>query len=153
MENKSTTKLVSSSIKRTLLIFLVGGFILYFIENVVFLVWDIVWIDFINYNPHRSQAHALYLMAESPITALVITLYYSLQLIVGASIAVFSQRIWGRVPFYSLIVMLPLCVFAMYKQIPSGPSAFDYMDLLWLSLRQLPVLVGCWWWSNRTPKR
>jgi len=153
VEKESTNKLASSSIRRTLLIFLVGGFILHFVEIMVLDVCDTVWIDFLHYNPHRSQADALYLMAQSPITALLATLLYAeLPVIVSAIVAMISYRIWGNIPLFSLAVMLPLCVFALYIQIPSGPMPFDYTGFLWLSLKELPVLVGCWWWSNRTIK-
>lgn len=153
MGKESTTKPASSSMVRTLLIFVLGGFILHFVEIMVLDVCDTVWIDFLHYNPHRSQSDALYLMAQSPITALLATLLYAkLPVIVGAVVAMISHRIWGHVPFFSLTVMLPLCVFALYIQIPSGPIPFDYMDFLWLFLKELPVLVGCWWWSDRIPK-
>lgn len=153
MGQELKTKLVSSSLKRTFIVFLVGGLILSVAENVIILVWDILWIDFINYNPYRSQTHALYLIAQSPIDALIVSLYYSPPLIIGASIAVISHGIWGRVPFFSLIIMLPFCAYAIYKQVPSGPKALDYLDFLWFSLSHLPVLVGCWWWSHSTQKR
>lgn len=151
VEKESTTKLASASMKRTLLAFIVGGFILNFAVIMVYDICKIVWIDFLHYNPNRSQADALYLMANSPIVALIFTLLYStLPVIVGAIVAMASHQIWKRVPFYSLIIMLPLCVIALY--IATGANRIDYGDFLLISLRQLPVLVGCWWWSNRTPK-
>jgi len=152
MENESTYKPPAGSIKRTLLIFLFGGFIITFAVNTIYEMCRIVWIDFMHYNPHRSQAHALELIAGSPIDGLILTLYYSLPVIVGAMVAGVFQRIWGYIPFYSLTVMLPICVFTFYKQMPSRPIPIEYTDILWLFILQLPVVVGCWWWNNRTPK-
>jgi hypothetical protein len=152
VEKESTNKPPAGSVKRTLLIFLFGGFILTVAVNTIYEILGIVWIDFMHYNPYRSQSHALQLIAMSPITGLILTLYYLLPVIVGAIVAVASHRIWGRVPFYSLVVMLPLCVFTLYKQMPSRPIPIEYMDILWLFILQLPVVVGCWWWSNRIPK-
>lgn len=153
MEKESTNKLASPSMGRTLLIFSIGGFILNYAVNIVYDVCRIIWIDFIHYNPYRSQSDALYLMASSPLVAMLATFYYNIfTVIVGVIIAMVSHRIWGRVPFYSLIIMLPLSVFCMYVETPSGPTPVTYMDFLGLSLLQMPVLVGCWWWSNRIPK-
>jgi len=152
VEKESTNKLASGSMKRTLLIFIFGGFILNVAVNMIYVICRVIWIDFVHYNPHRSQLNALYLIAQSPIDALILTLYYSLPVIVGAIVAMVSHRIWGRVPFYSLVAMLPLCVFTLYKQMPSRPIPLGYTDILWLFILQLPVVVGCWWWSNRTPK-
>jgi hypothetical protein len=142
LEKESTCKLASGSMKRTLLIFIIGGFILNVAVYMVNDICGIIWIDFIHDNPHRSQLNALYLIAESPITGLILTLYYSLPVIVGAIVAMVSHRIWGRVPFYSLVVMLPLCVFTLYKQMPSRPIPLGYTDILWLFILQLPVVVA-----------
>ena len=152
MEKELIKKSASGSMKRTLLIFIFGGFILTIAVNMINDIVGIIWIDFIHYNPHRSQVHALYLIAESPLTGLILTLYYSLPIIVGAVVAAIIQRIWGRVPFYSLVVILPLCVFTLYKQIPSRPVPFDYTDILGFFILQLPVVFGCWWWNNRILK-
>lgn len=152
MEKESPTKSDSSSITRTILVFLFGGFILTVAVNIVYHICLIIWIDFIHYNPHRSQQHALELIAWSPISALFYTLYYSLTLIAGTIVAMISHWIWGRVPFFSLAIILPLCVFVWYKQIPSGPHPFEHIDFFWLFIMQLPVWLGCWWWNNRLPK-
>ncbi|HWR42548.1 hypothetical protein [Sporomusa sp.] len=152
MKKESTTKPPVGSMTRTVLIFLFGGFILTVAVYAINDICGIVWIDFVHYNPHRSQAHALQLIAMSPITGLILTLYYSLPVIVGAMVAAVFQRILGRIPFYSLAVMLPICVFTLYKQIPSRPIPIEYTDILGLFILQLPVVVGCWWWNNRTSK-
>ncbi|MDR3562202.1 MAG: hypothetical protein P4N59_12305 [Negativicutes bacterium] len=154
MEKELTTNL-TSSMKRTLLIFIVGGFILNFAVNIVFDVLRVVWIDFFHYNPYRSQYDALYLMRWFPIVALLRTLYLDmLPVVLNAIIAVVSQRIWGCVPFYSLFIMLLLSapVVFLYPEIVNGPNPVTYMDFLGFSLMQMPVVVGCWWWSSRTPK-
>lgn len=153
VEKESINKPPVGSMKRTLFIFLFGGFILTVAVNTIYQICGIVWIDFMHFNPHRSQSQALQLIAESPISGVILSLYYLLPVIVGAMVAAAFQRIWGRIPFYTLAVMLPICVFTLYKQMPSRPIPIEYTDIVWLFILQLPVVVGCWWWSTRTPKR
>lgn len=153
VERGTTNKLPVGSVKRTLRIFLFGGFILTVAVYTVNYICGVIWIDFMHYNPNRSQAHAMQLIAASPITGIFLTLYYLLPVIVGAMAAAIFQKVWGRIPFYCLAVMLPLCVFTLYKQTPSRPIPFDYTDILWLFILQMPVIGGCWWWNNRTSRK
>lgn len=158
MDKESTNKLVPLSLKRTLLAFIVGGFIFNYVVNMIFFVCQIIWIDFIHYNPYRSQSHALFLLAYSPIYALGSFIFSVSSVIFATIIAMVSHFIWGRVPLYSLVIMVPLCSYIQPLFIPSLhdflhiPSLQEFQDILWYSIRQLPVLIGCWWWSSHTSK-
>jgi MFS family permease len=139
-----------------LLCFAIGGFLLNIAIAAVWMIGDLVWVDFVHSNPNRSQSNALEMMALSPLYGFIFALLGSwFPLLAGTVAALTAHWIWGRVPFFSLFVMLPLCVYAMRVQglwlfPPDEPAAFDYWQLLWLSRQQLPVLVGCWWCSNRS---
>lgn len=109
MDKESATKLASSSMKRTLLIFLVGGLILQYFVFIIEIFCGTVWFDFLHHNSYRSQAHALELMMRSPIDELFVVPFAVFPGIVATIIAVVSYRIWGRVPFYSLFIMVPVC--------------------------------------------
>jgi hypothetical protein len=64
----------------------------------------------------------LEMMALSPVYAILFALTASwLPLFAGTIAAFVAYRVWGRVPFLSLFVMLPLCVYAMRVQ--GYPSA------------------------------
>jgi hypothetical protein len=137
-----------------LLCFTIGGLAMYIAVSMVWMIGDLIWVDFIHHNPNRSQSHALQLMALSPFYGLAVTVFSSeLPLLVGAVIATAAYWIWGRVPILTLGIMLPLCVYAMHVQgqflFPGDQVDFDYWQFLWLSKQQLPVLVGCLWCSNR----
>lgn len=153
MDKLSTNKIVPSSLIRTILIFLFCGFFLWTVVNVVFEICDIVWIDFMHYNPNRSHSNALDIIMGSPIDGLIAALFYSeLPLITVTTAAIVSHLIWGYVPFRSLIIMVPLCILAIFIEAPSPERPFYYMDFVWQLVRVLPILVGCWWWNNRTRK-
>lgn len=160
MDKESVNKLASSSVRRTLLIFLVGGLILQYVVFTIEIFCEIVWFDFLHYNPYRSQAQALGLMMRSPIDGLFVLPFSVFPGIVATIIAVVSYRIWGRVPFYSLFVIVPVCSLLLPLFIPSLNEilSIKYLKLrdipqyLSFVLRELPVWIGCWWWSNRTPR-
>lgn len=159
MEDSLGDNSSSSSITRTLLCFTVVGFALYFAFSSCLFIWNIIDIDFLHYNAHRSQSHALNLMVESPILGFVAALLNTeLSLIVGAITAAISYEFWRRVPFYSVAVMFPLCCWAMYIQ-----TSFLSFDHSWafplpfniniwrmsaIAVIQVPILIGCWLYSN-----
>ena len=142
------------SLVRPLLCFLGGGFALTVGMVMVWDIGDLVWVDFIHHNPNRSQENALEMMAWSPFLGLLFALLGAeLPLIAGAVMAAAAHRFWGRIPFWTLLLMLPVCVGAMYVQglavaPPDEPVAFGIWQFLWGSRLQLPVLLGCWWCSR-----
>lgn len=149
MEIESPNKAHHSSMIITAFVFFFGGFILTGAEIICMIAWHSI-----RDNPLPSQLDVFRFIALSPVFVLVITLsYYTYSIFLGAVVAVVSQWIWGRVPFYSLIIMLPLCIFALYKQLPDGLTSLNYVGFFWYySPIQLPVLLGCWWLSNRASK-
>jgi len=162
MEKPSTNNLAPSSLKRTLSIFIVGGFFLYVTEFTVSLICNVIWVDFIHYNPHRTLSDSLTMIACSPIIGLFFTLMSSeLTLIIGAIGVIFSHWIWKRLPLYSLLIIIPLCIYATHIQLdafpefyndsPSSPiSSSPFDNFVKICMFQLPVSIGCWWWSHRT---
>jgi hypothetical protein len=164
MEKSVIKKYPPPNFARTLLIFAVGGFSLHIAVAMVYMICNLIWVDFIHYNPNRSQSNALLMMALSPIYGLFIALLNSeLSLIIGALGAMISQWIWRRVTLYSLVAMFPLCCYAMYIQMnafpgfysdPPLPLPFDVViwRILMISMFQIPILIGCWWWSNHNKK-
>ncbi|HWR42707.1 hypothetical protein [Sporomusa sp.] len=152
MEKESITKLASTSMKRTLLIFSFGGLILHYVVYTIFFICKIVWFEFLHYNPYRSQAQALEDIIRAPVDGLLFLLFSMFPVIVGTIIAMVSHRIWGRVPFYSLIVTVPLCSYVyLHNILLPNLEPNEIVDIFGITLRELLVWGGCWWWSNRTP--
>ena len=115
--------------------FTLGGFALHVATVTVWHIGDLVWVDFIHVNPNRSQSNALAMMALSPVYGILFALIFSwLPLLVGTIGALAAYRVWGRVPLWSLFVMLPLCVCAICVEAiwmfpPEEPS--DEWPFLW----------------------
>jgi hypothetical protein len=154
VEKESPNKADYSSLRRTALFFFFGGLIFHYLVYTIHGVYQIVWYDFLHHNPHRSQAHALELLLRTPSYALLSVVFSVFPVIVATIIAMVSHRIWGCVPIYILVVLVPLCGFLFLSSIfvPNfGPDP-NIIDVFWLSVREVPVWVGCWWLSNRTPK-
>lgn len=162
VEKEPTGLSASELVTRTFLIFFFGGFILHYVVWMVYSVCDIIWIDFVHSNPHRSQLDALYLIAESPIFAFIALFFSVSQVITATLVAVISHRIWEHVPLYSLFVMVPVC--SVLQPIAIFPTLNDILSMKYLKLhdipkffpvllRELSIWVTCWWWSNRILKK
>jgi len=162
VEKESTGLSASESMTRTFLIFFFGGFILHYVVWMAYSICDIIWIDFVHSNPHRSQTDALYLIAEAPIFAFIALFFSVSQVIAATVIAMISHRIWEHVPFYSLFVMVPVC--SVLQPICIFPTLNDILSMKYFKLndipqffpvvlRELSIWVACWWWSNCIPKR
>ena len=141
---------VVSSMARTIGIFGIGGLILHYMYFVIHGISSIIWIDFMHQNPHRSQAHALDLIMWSPIeTAILAIIFAFLPVIFATIIAIVSYRNWGRVPFYILFIMVPVCSFGLALNTFVAPD----IGLVTRSFAlELPIWIGCWWWNNRAIK-
>jgi hypothetical protein len=145
------------SYRRTVVSFLALGFILQAAAIAVWSIGDLVFDDFIHDNPYRPWSDALIQIALSPLRGLFGALMISELWLGGATIlALASHRIWGRVPFGSIMVMLPICGSLLYLQgqvvLAPGDTDLDF-SLPYVVLRnatmQLPILIGCWWWNDR----
>jgi hypothetical protein len=145
------------SYRRTVVSFLALGFILQAAAIAVWSIGDLVFDDFIHDNPYRPRSDALIQIALSPLRGLFGALMISELWLGGATIlALASHRIWGRVPFVSIMVMLPICGSLLYLQgqfvLAPGDTDLD-LRLPYVVLRnatmQLPILIGCWWWNDR----
>jgi hypothetical protein len=148
-----TSSSVQPKYKNPLLCFLVGGFVLHIAILVAWTIGELIWVDFLHYNPNRSQSNAAHMMLLSPIYGLLGTLaLMELPILTGAIVALAAHQMWGRVPFAVLGVMLPLCVYAMHIQgqfVMKDTLPLNLHQFVWLARSQLPVLIGCWWCSSR----
>jgi len=89
MEKTDAKKSASTSLVRTLVSFTVVGFAIYIAIITINMIGNIVWVDFIHYNPNRSQSNALIMIVLSPIDGLIFSLMDSeLPLIVGTIVAI-----------------------------------------------------------------
>jgi hypothetical protein len=145
------------SYRRTVVSFLALGFILQAAAIAVWSIGDLVFDDFIHDNPYRPRSDALIQIALSPLRGLFGALMISELWLGGATIlALASHRIWGRVPFGSIMVMLPICGSLLYLQgqvvLAPGDTDLDFSlphAVLRNAAMQLPILIGCWWWNDR----
>ncbi len=120
----------------------------------VWSIGDLVFDDFIHDNPYRPRSDALIQIALLTLRGLFGALMISELWLGGATIlALASHRIWGRVPFGSM-VMLPICGSLLYLQgqVVLAPGLTRILDfrlphavLPGDAAMQLPILIGCWW--------
>jgi hypothetical protein len=127
------------------------------------MISDLTWVDFIHQNPNRPQSNALTMMALSPLYGLFFALGLSELWLAATMLGILGQLFWRRVPYSSILVMLPVCGYCLFLQkhflFPSddpsflaGPPSDD--DYSWpFFLRnahdQSIILIGCCWWNNR----
>lgn len=149
---------------RPVLSFLCLGLVLQIALYTLFMIADLIWVDFLHHNPNRPQSNALEMMALSPLYGLLQTLAWSLLWLVAAALlAIAAQLIWRRVPYRFLLIMLPVCGYFLFLQkhflFPSddpilfgGPSGYDYSWPFFLenALDQSIILAICCWWNNRS---
>lgn len=142
---------------RTFGIFFGGGFLVTVAVLSLWFIGDVVWIDFLHENPHRTRGHALLLAALSPLYGIFGAILLKLPpLLTGAVWAVLGRAIFGSLPLLYVIVVLPVCVLADQAQfwwlfpgaIEEEIHPLEVRVLKALSY-QLPVLLVCWWWDRR----
>jgi hypothetical protein len=119
-------------------------------------VGELIWVDFLHHNPHRTRQHALLLAALSPLYGIVMAIMLKLlPLLTGAGLAVLGRAIFRNLPLWYLIAILPVCALADQAQglwllSNSGEELRSLtMRLLMFSAYQVPALLGCWWWARR----
>ena len=140
---------------RTFLVFFVGGLLLTAAVITLFLIGDSVWRDCLHDNPANACAEALFVAATSPIYGLVLGMGLNfLPLLVGSVLAVLGRAVFRGVPLWYVLAILPACVLAHSVQASpwfDGDGARPLFErLLMFSAFQIPVLLLCWWWDQRT---
>jgi hypothetical protein len=114
---------------RPVLSFLCLGFGLQIALFTLWMISDLTWVDFIHQNPNRPQSNALTMMALSPLYGLFFALGLSeLWLIAATMLGILGQLFWRRVPYSSILVMLPVCGYCLFLQkhflFPSDDPSF-----------------------------
>ncbi|EIM30362.1 hypothetical protein [Microvirga lotononidis] len=117
--------------------------------------WDVFWIDVVQQNPNRSQAHALLLI---PFLGIVVGLGIALvqlsgALVTAAAITAALVRRLGQAPIWTVPLLVPVCGLVIYGQDAllgypfslDGPDAFTPVHrTLMMFATLLPALIGSW---------
>jgi hypothetical protein len=145
-------------------VFMFIGFAITFLLVPVDMAVKIFWSDILHDNPHHSVWDAILqgLKMVPTIGIAVCIGYYTGALVTAASLAAVTAKIWGRVPFKALFVMVPACAIAIGLQVawlitirllPDGPEYDDDPAVVAMviagTLRFLPSLIGSWWVLRR----
>jgi hypothetical protein len=139
---------------RTSLIFFVGGLLLATAAISAFMIGDMVWRSCWHSDPTQTCAAALFFATAVPFYAIVLAMGLNfLPLFVGAVLAVVGRAVFGRLPLWFLMTMLPACALAYVAQESSWyphEAARPLPDrLLIFAAFQVPCLLICWWWDRR----
>jgi WD40 repeat protein len=124
-------------------LFLLLGFA---INAAVITVWEelsFVWLDFLH--PEQQQiTNELSMVVLAPIASVVAALLLApLPVFTGAIVMAFLIRVLGALPFWTVILLIPLCIFAFALQSHlsgRGPWAIDAAFVA----AQIPFVLFCW---------
>jgi len=141
---------------RTFWIFLGGGFLIMTAMMSFWLISEVIRIDFLNNNPHRTREHALLLAVLSPLYgASFVLILKLLPLLAGAVLAAAGQAIFRSLPLWYLILTLAVCLLVEDAQglwrvtdSDEGPPVLP-MRVLMSFVYLAPSLLICWWWDRR----
>jgi hypothetical protein len=141
---------------KTFWIFLGGGFLIMTAMMSFWLISEVIRIDFLRDNPHRTREHALLLAVLSPLYGAFFVLFLKLlPLLAGAALAAVGRAIFRTLPFWYLILTLAVCLLVedaqgLWRDTDSdeGPPVLS-VRLLMSFLYQGPSLLICWWWDRR----
>lgn len=144
----------AASMIRTFLVFFVGGLLLTTAAISAFTIGDMVLLHCLHDDPGQTCGDALFFSVVLPIYGAVIAMaMYFLPLLVGAVLAVVGRAVYGHVPRWSVLAILPACLLAYVVQ---GSPWYPDQDARSLSDRllifaalQTPCLLICWWWNRR----
>ena len=150
-----------SSRRSIFMLFLGLGFT---IEATCFALWsaaNVVWVDFLHTNPNRTHANALTMLALSPVYgAFGAISMNALALIIGAIGAKLASLRSGRVPFWFLVLLVPLCGLAssiqtrwFFASFEDGPQPPLWNMATRTCVLQVPSLLICWLWTCRSHHR
>jgi hypothetical protein len=134
--------------------FFAGGFVLHMIIGALLLVCAMAMgaiLGIIDIHHAFSGLGLVYPLLFGLYVGFAIS---ELSLLAGVVIAAIAFLIWRRVPVWTLIVMFPVCSYALYFQTievmaPADRFKYDRWALAALGLHQLLVLVGCFWCHRR----
>jgi hypothetical protein len=137
-------------------LFLFGGFLITVVTFSLYVAGDTVYTDYIRHNPNRTYRETMQTLYVSPFAGFFLSLWnMPLALITGTVSAMIGFRILGRLPFWYLLVMLPLCAVAMcvQKKIVSDyfwDNPVDWMHfVVWVAPHLLMYLLICWWLNRK----
>jgi hypothetical protein len=122
----------------------------------LWLIGDLIWVDFLHTNPNRTQSNALTVIALSPLYGLFGAVFGSaLPILCGSITLTIGGRFYRRIPAWLFVLSAPICGMAAAIQIHwvqayfgDGPTAF-WMAASGLIVLQVPFLLTCWWWTQR----
>ena len=140
---------------RTFLVFFVGGLLMTTAVISLFLIGEIVWLDCFHDNPDLACADALLLVLVSPLYGVTMGMVVNfLPLITAAALAVLGRLVFRSLPLWYVMAILPACVLAYAAQgswwLPHSEVRVLTERILTFSAFQIPTLLICWWWDQRT---
>ena len=122
------------------------------------LLWTVLWVDFIHFNPHRSQSNALLtVFFLTPFASIFIAVNSAFPLLgTGLSAYLLAKR-FGCVPLWSLIALAPASLLLLWCQnvvtptlpalsIDGDSEPIDSWTLAWSRWRDMfaPALLMSW---------
>lgn len=137
--------------------FLLTGFLLQYVALVLLEFGNLTWDAFVFHNQTTTAENLLSSSAGGVIDTL---LFSETWLLVASLIAWTISRVFGRVPFWSVIIAAAICsaCYAGQRWLvwpPDDPENLGFWQLMVLKeAATVPVvLVGCWWWDKRVMAR
>ena len=133
-------------------IFLIGGFLLSIATKTLSFASNVIWADFLHYNPNRTYAQTIQTLHESLPAAIFWTIFdMPFALIAGAIVAVKCYKKLGCLPLSYLLVMLPVCALALCVQ--GRIEGFLWGENTWQYIVEnlTPVFLSyllAYWWLN-----
>ena len=139
---------------RTFLVFFVGGLLLTTAAISLFMIGDMVSLYCLYDDPSQTCGDALFFATVLPLYGAVVAMATCfLPLLVSAVLAVVGRAVYGHVPRWSLLAILPACMLAYVMQGSSwspvvGARPLSDRLLIFAAFQTLCLLV-CWWWDRR----
>src|SRR5580700_9985910 len=97
--------------------FLLLGFAINAVVITAWLDWNLVWMGFLHHGPDLSVSTALPVFALTPIAGIMAASALApLAVFTGAIVMAALIRVLGSLPFWTVILVIPLCIFAFELQ-------------------------------------
>ncbi|HEY1980865.1 MAG TPA: WD40 repeat domain-containing protein [Xanthobacteraceae bacterium] len=138
--------------------FLLLGFVINAVVITAWLDWGLVWMAFLHHNPDLSVSSALPVFVLTPIGGVMVASALApLAVVTGAIVMAGLILVLGALPFWTVIPVIPLCVFAFELQnhlTGRDPWAVDPA----IVAAQIPFVLSCWFFyrvlaSPASPER
>jgi WD40 repeat protein len=118
------------------------GFAINAVTIMALLGSTMAWQGLLHHDPDMPLSTAEWMLALSPVVgvfgALVLT---PIPVLTGAVVLALLLLVLGRLPLWTTIVAIPLCIVASALQnYLSGAAVLDP----WLAVVQIPFVLGCW---------